>query len=144
VTPDPGKSSSESDFDSGGPSNQLTSQPVESAASVVGFKSTPLSHILDDGSDIAIVRLQGESPDLWIVNRFSGDGGSRRCHPRHRLHAPQVAARAECGRDGLGERTFVTMRWPAMQKISKREHLLNPATLATQKEQPAVLGNEWE
>jgi hypothetical protein len=46
-------------------------------------------YILDDGSDVAIVRLQGESPDLWIVDRFSGDGGSHRCalarsrwHPR--------------------------------------------------------------
>jgi hypothetical protein len=36
-------------------------------------------YILDDGSDVAMVRLQGESPDLWIVDRFSGDGGSRRC-----------------------------------------------------------------
>ena len=29
-------------------------------------------YILDDGSDVAIVRLQGESLDLWIVDRFSG------------------------------------------------------------------------
>jgi hypothetical protein len=29
-------------------------------------------YILDDGSDVASVRLQGESPDLWIVDRFSG------------------------------------------------------------------------
>jgi len=35
-------------------------------------------YILDDGSDVAIVRLKGESPDLWIVDRFSGDGGSHR------------------------------------------------------------------
>jgi hypothetical protein len=34
-------------------------------------------YILDDGSDVAIVRLQGESPDLWIVDRFSGDGVHR-------------------------------------------------------------------
>jgi len=33
-------------------------------------------YILDDGSDVAIVRLQGESPDLWIVDRFSGDGSA--------------------------------------------------------------------
>jgi hypothetical protein len=51
--------------------------------------STGTLYILDDGSDVAIVRLQGESPDLWIVDRFSGDGGSHRCalarsrwHPR--------------------------------------------------------------
>jgi hypothetical protein len=44
-------------------------------------------YILDDGSDVAIVRLQGESPDLWIVDRFSGDGGSRRCAlARRRWH----------------------------------------------------------
>jgi hypothetical protein len=36
-------------------------------------------YILDDGSDVAIVRMQGESADLWIVDRFSGEGGSRRC-----------------------------------------------------------------
>jgi hypothetical protein len=36
-------------------------------------------YILDDGGDVAIVRLQGESPDLWIVDRFSGDGGLHRC-----------------------------------------------------------------
>ena len=36
-------------------------------------------YILDDGSDVAIVRLQGESPDLWIVDRYSGDGSSHRC-----------------------------------------------------------------
>ena len=46
-------------------------------------------YILDDGRDVAVVRLQGESSDLWIVDRFSGDGGSHRCalarsrwHPR--------------------------------------------------------------
>jgi hypothetical protein len=31
-------------------------------------------YILDDGSDVAVVRLQGESPDLWIVDRFGADG----------------------------------------------------------------------
>jgi hypothetical protein len=36
-------------------------------------------YILDDGSDVAIVRMQGESPDLWMVDRFSGDGGFHRC-----------------------------------------------------------------
>src|SRR5258708_23164289 len=32
-------------------------------------------YILDDGSDVALVLLQAESPDLWIVDRFSSDGG---------------------------------------------------------------------
>jgi hypothetical protein len=63
----------------------LIMQVLEPAASI----STGTLYILDDGSDVAIVRLQGESPDLWIVDRFSGDGGSHRCalarsrwHPR--------------------------------------------------------------
>ena len=51
--------------------------------------STGTLYILDDGSNVAIVRLQGESPDLWIVDRFSDDGtvhrsalARRRWHPR--------------------------------------------------------------
>ena len=48
-------------------------------------------YILDDGSDVAIVRLQGESPDLWIVDRFSGDGGSRRCALGRRRWHPRAA-----------------------------------------------------
>jgi hypothetical protein len=48
-------------------------------------------YILDDGSDVAIVRLQGESPDLWIVDRFSGDGGSRRCALARRRWLPRAA-----------------------------------------------------
>jgi hypothetical protein len=42
-------------------------------------------YILDDGSDVSIVQLKDESDDLWIVDRFSGDGGAlarRRWHPR--------------------------------------------------------------
>jgi hypothetical protein len=57
--------------------------PAETAVSIGTL------YILDDDSDVAIVRLQGESPDPWIVDRFSGDGGSHRCalvrwrwHPR--------------------------------------------------------------
>jgi hypothetical protein len=49
------------------------------------------SDILDDGSDVAIVRMQGESPDLWIVDRFSGDGGSRRCALARRRWLPLAA-----------------------------------------------------
>jgi hypothetical protein len=41
--------------------------------------STGILYILDDGRDTAVVRLQGQSPDLWIVDRFSADGGLRRC-----------------------------------------------------------------
>jgi hypothetical protein len=48
-------------------------------------------YILDDGSDVAIVRMQGESPDLWIVDRFSGDGGSRRCALARRRWLPRTA-----------------------------------------------------
>ena len=48
-------------------------QVLEPAAQV----SIGTLYILDDGNDVAIVRLQGESPDLWIVNRLSGDGGMR-------------------------------------------------------------------
>jgi hypothetical protein len=57
--------------------------------------AAPLSigtlYILDDGSDVAIVRLQGESPDLWIVDRFSGDGGCRRCALARRRWHPRAA-----------------------------------------------------
>ena len=48
-------------------------------------------YILDDGSDVAIVRLQGESPDLWIVDRFSGDDSSRRCALARRRWRPRAA-----------------------------------------------------
>ena len=48
-------------------------------------------YILDDGSDVAIVRLQGESPDLWIVDRFSGNGGSHRCALARRRWHPRAA-----------------------------------------------------
>ena len=39
---------------------------------------------LDYGSDVAIARLQDESPDLWIVDQFSGDAPvhRRRWQPR--------------------------------------------------------------
>jgi hypothetical protein len=50
-------------------------------------------YILDDDSDVAIVRLQGESPDLWIVDRFSGDGGSRRSRGTSRSYRPATRAR---------------------------------------------------
>ena len=53
----------------------LVMQVLEPAARV----SIGTLYILDDGSDVAIVRMQGESPDLWIVDRFSGDGGLHRC-----------------------------------------------------------------
>ena len=48
-------------------------------------------YILDDDSDVAIVRLQGESPDLWIVDRFSGDGGCRRFILARRRWHPRAA-----------------------------------------------------
>jgi hypothetical protein len=48
-------------------------------------------YILDDGSDVAIVRLQGESADLWIVDRFSADGGSHRCALARRRWHPRAA-----------------------------------------------------
>jgi hypothetical protein len=48
-------------------------------------------YILDDGSDVAIVRLEGESPDLWIVDRFSSDGGTHRCALARRRWHPQAA-----------------------------------------------------
>ena len=48
-------------------------------------------YILHDGSDVAIVRMQDESPDLWIVDRFSGDGGCRRCALARRRWHPRAA-----------------------------------------------------
>jgi len=64
-------------------------QVLEPAAQV----SIGTLYILDDGRDAAIVRLQGESPDLWIVDRFSGDGGSHRCAlARRRWHARAAVA----------------------------------------------------
>jgi hypothetical protein len=65
----------------------LVMQVLEPGASI----STGTLYILDDGSDVAIVRLQGESPDLWIVDRFSGDGGSRRCALARRRWHPRAA-----------------------------------------------------
>jgi hypothetical protein len=65
----------------------LIMQVLEPGASI----SIGTRYILDDGSDVAIVRLQGESPDLWIVDRFSGDGGSRRCILARRRWLPRAA-----------------------------------------------------
>jgi hypothetical protein len=48
-------------------------------------------YILDDASNVAIVQLQGESPDLWIVDRFSGDGGSHRCALARRRWHPRAS-----------------------------------------------------
>jgi hypothetical protein len=63
----------------------LVMQVLEPAAQV----SIGTLYILDDGSDVAIVRLQGQSADLWIVDSFSDDGtvrrralARRRWHPR--------------------------------------------------------------
>jgi hypothetical protein len=65
----------------------LIMQVLEPAAPI----STGMLYILDDGSDVAIVRLQGQSPDLWIVDRFSSDGGSRRCALARRQWHPRAA-----------------------------------------------------
>jgi hypothetical protein len=48
-------------------------------------------YILDDGSDVAIVRLQSESPDLWIVDRFGEDGTIHRCALARRRWHPRAA-----------------------------------------------------
>ena len=66
---------------------QLVMQVLEPDAPV----SIGTLYILDDGSDVAIVRLQGESPDLWIVDRFSGDGGSHRCALARRRWQPRAS-----------------------------------------------------
>jgi hypothetical protein len=65
----------------------LVMQVLEPAAQV----SIGTLYILDDGSDVAIVRLEGQSSDLWIVDRFSGDGGSRRCALARRRWHPRAA-----------------------------------------------------
>jgi len=65
----------------------LVMQVLEPGASI----STGTLYILDDGSDIAIVRLQDESPDLWIVDRFGEDGGCRRCILARRRWHPRAA-----------------------------------------------------
>jgi hypothetical protein len=53
--------------------------------------STGTLYILDDGSDVAVVRLQAESPDLWIVDRFSDDGAVHRCALARRRWHPRAA-----------------------------------------------------
>jgi len=35
-------------------------------------------YMLDDGDDVAVVRMQGESPDLWVVDEFSENAPCRR------------------------------------------------------------------
>jgi hypothetical protein len=65
----------------------LVMQILEPAAPVsIG----PL-YILDDGADCAIVRMQGESADLWIVDRFGGDGSVHRCALARRRWRPRAA-----------------------------------------------------
>ena len=53
--------------------------------------STGTLYILDEGSDVAIARLQGESPDLWIVDRFSEGGTVHRCALARRRWHPRAA-----------------------------------------------------
>ena len=65
----------------------LVMQVLEPAASM----SIGTLYILDDRSDVAIVRMQGQSADLWIVDRFSGNGGSRRCALARRRWRPRAA-----------------------------------------------------
>ena len=65
----------------------LVMQVLEPDAEVFGG----LLYTLDDGDDVAIVRLQGESPDLWIVDRFSGDGGTHRRALARRRWRPRAA-----------------------------------------------------
>jgi hypothetical protein len=66
-------------------------QVLEPAARV----SIGTLYILDDGSDVAIVRMQGESPDLWIVDQFSGNGAThRRALARRRWH-PRAAIKVQ-------------------------------------------------
>ncbi|MGZ5908367.1 MAG: hypothetical protein ACXWLB_00750 [Reyranella sp.] len=66
----------------------LIMQVLDPAAAAV---SRGALYILDDGSDVAIVRMQGESADLWIVDRFSGDGGVHRCALAPRRWHPRAA-----------------------------------------------------
>jgi hypothetical protein len=62
----------------------LVMQVLEPAAQV----SIGTLYIFDDGSDVAIVRLQGESPDLWVVDRFwLGADGCRERQSRFNNHS---------------------------------------------------------
>ena len=47
-------------------------------------------YILDDGSDVAILRLRGESADLWVVEEFIGDGTVRRRARARRRWQPRA------------------------------------------------------
>jgi hypothetical protein len=48
-------------------------------------------YILDDGDDVAVVRMQGESPDLWVVDEFSGDAPCRRRSLSRRRWRPRAS-----------------------------------------------------
>jgi hypothetical protein len=48
-------------------------------------------YILDDGEDVAIVRMLGESADLWMVEQFSGDGPCRRRSLSRRRWQPRAS-----------------------------------------------------
>jgi hypothetical protein len=41
-------------------------------------------YVLDKRDDVAIVRIQGASPDLWVVDEFSGNAPYRRALSRRR------------------------------------------------------------
>jgi hypothetical protein len=63
-------------------------QILEPAAQV----SIGTLYILDDGEDIAIVRLQGESPDLWVVDQFrNGSATTRRRALARRRGQPRAS-----------------------------------------------------
>ncbi len=53
--------------------------------------SAGLLYILDDGSDVAIVRMQGESPDLWVVDEFTAIGPVHRRTLYRRRWLPRAA-----------------------------------------------------
>jgi hypothetical protein len=53
--------------------------------------STGTLYILDDGKDGAVVCLLGQSPDIWIVDRFSDGGTVHRCALARRRWHPRAA-----------------------------------------------------
>jgi hypothetical protein len=48
-------------------------------------------YILDEGEDVAVVRMLGESLDLWVVEEFTGDGAVRRGTLYRRRWQPRAA-----------------------------------------------------
>jgi len=74
-----------SDLTAAGLSNVICKDGQSTVTADIPFGGHRLTNVGDPTADTDA--MKGESPDLWVVDRFSGDGGSHRCAlARRRWH----------------------------------------------------------